>query len=66
MIQDSLVCLNMNDPIPENISGSKVYKHEFSHSIQWGYLVLGIALLYLAWRLGPAITKRGSSEHGGD
>gem|GEM_PF-4981972 len=56
----------MNDPIPENISGSKVYKHEFSHSIQWGYLVLGIALLYLAWRLGPAITKRGSSEHGGD
>lgn len=37
------------EPEPENVSGEIVRKHSFEHRINWGYLVLGLALLYIAY-----------------
>jgi hypothetical protein len=39
----------MQDPVPENISGSKVESHEFVHQIQWGYVVLGFAVIVVVY-----------------
>jgi hypothetical protein len=37
----------MADPVPENISGEKTvaYSHEIHHSINWGYVVIGVAVI---------------------
>lgn len=46
----------MRDPNPENIAGRKVQVHEFSHEIQWGYVVLGLLGLFVAWKLFGGIS----------
>jgi len=35
----------MQDPVPENIEGSKVETHEFIHRIDWGQVALAVAAL---------------------
>jgi len=35
----------MQDPTPENITGRKV--HVVNHEVNWGYVVLGIAAIYV-------------------
>ena len=37
----------MADPVPENISGEKTvaYSHEIHHSVNWGYVVIGVAVI---------------------
>jgi hypothetical protein len=44
----------MQDPLPENIDGSKVVTHSVEHSIDWGHVSIGVGLMALAfvtWRL---------------
>lgn len=35
----------MQDPVPENIQGSKMETHEFVHRIDWGYVAVSVAAL---------------------
>lgn len=39
----------MQDPIAENISGSKVESHEFVHRVEWGYVALGVAAIVVVY-----------------
>lgn len=41
----------MKDPEPANIRGVKASKHQFSHSIRWDYMVIGVGFLYVAWKV---------------
>lgn len=52
----------MEDPLPENIQGSKQvkYTHQMNHHIQWGYVALGVAVIVLALSFGPPLL--GDSE----
>lgn len=42
--------MSMQDPQPENITGEKHVTHSIEWRINVGYLVLGAALLYVAWK----------------
>ena len=35
----------MQDPLPENIDGSKQVSHSVNHHINWGHVALGLGLL---------------------
>ena len=39
----------MADPVPENISGEKsvAYSHEIHHRVNWGYVALGVAAIFV-------------------
>lgn len=41
----------MDDPIPENIEGSKEVVHSYEHRIDWGYVALGAGLIAIAYVL---------------
>jgi len=41
----------MQDPIQENIEGSKQVVHTYEHRIDWGYVIVGIAVLILAYAI---------------
>lgn len=41
----------MQDPLPENIEGSKRTVHRVEHQIHWGYVFGGLGLLVLAFVL---------------
>ena len=47
----------MRDPNPSNISGVKVQRHVFKHSINWGYVALAVAVALIAWKALPAVTS---------
>ena len=51
----------MADPVPENISGEKTvaYSHEIHHSVNWGYVVIGVAVI-------AALLWLRSADLGGD
>jgi hypothetical protein len=37
------------DPAPENIQGTIVQKHTFTHEVNWGHVMLAVALLAIAY-----------------
>lgn len=37
------------EPAPENVTGEVVRRHSFKHSVNWGYVILGVAVLYVAY-----------------
>lgn len=39
----------MQDPIPENIDGSKQVVHKVEHRINWGYVALAVGGLVVGW-----------------
>ena len=41
----------MRDPKPENISGEKVRRQVFKHEINWGYVAVAVAMIYVVYRL---------------
>lgn len=47
----------MRDPDPSNISGEKVQRHVFKHSINWGYVALAVAISLVAWKAVPAVAS---------
>jgi hypothetical protein len=52
----------MQDPIPENIEGRKVKRHEFSHVVNWGYVAVGVGVLALSWVLYRALIDEQDRE----
>lgn len=52
----------MKDPKPENISGSKVSKHSVNWEVNVGYLVLGIAAIYVTWKASKLFGSSSGSE----
>lgn len=52
----------MRDPQPENIEGLK--RHTFGWEIQVdvGLLLLGLALLFAAWKLAPLFTSQNDKD----
>jgi hypothetical protein len=47
----------MRDPSPENISGEKVQRHVFKHSINWGYVAIAVAVALVAVKFAPAVAS---------
>lgn len=45
----------MQDPQPENIEGMMEEVHRFEHSINWGHLVLGLAIIVFLIQFGPPL-----------
>jgi len=41
----------VRDPNPSNITGEKVQRHVFKHSINWGYVAIAIAAVVVALKL---------------
>lgn len=53
------------EPDPENVSGEIVRKHSFEHQINWGQVVLGIAVLYVAYQAAKLLDTD-ESDSGSD
>lgn len=47
----------MEDPLPENITGSKEVQHAVNHEINWGHVALGVAVIVLAMKFGPPVLR---------
>jgi hypothetical protein len=47
----------MRDPSPENISGEKVQRHVFKHSINWGYIAIALAVVLAVLTFAPAASS---------
>lgn len=54
----------MQDPLPSNIDGQKVVSHEVQHSVNWGYVAVAVAAIYVGSRLLSDV-DRGKDEGGG-
>jgi len=54
----------MRDPNPENISGSKVQKHEFKHVVNWGHVTLGLVLILLLVLAARYVSTEGGRTAG--
>lgn len=54
--------VGMNDPLPENIAGEKRVTHSVEHSINWGHVALGVAVLALVLYLNSLGSRRSSEE----
>jgi hypothetical protein len=56
----------MEDPLPENIEGSVVRTHKFSHTIRWDYLAIaaiaGYVLVKLSGWLGSSVDRDGQDQ----
>lgn len=55
--------VSVRDPLPENVSGEVVESHEFSHKVDWGHVVIGIAVIYVVWK-GSGLFEQGNDEGG--
>lgn len=51
------------EPLPENVSGEVVESHAFEHRVDWGHVALGIAVVYVAWKLSRMLDE-GNDEEG--
>lgn len=54
----------MRDPEPANISGEKVQRHVFKHEINWGYVILAIAAVAVAWKLSQSVDEGNHEDDG--
>lgn len=52
----------MQDPQPENITGEKQVVHSVEHRINWGYVILGVAAIYVTWKARGIFSSSSSSE----
>jgi hypothetical protein len=52
----------MEDPLPENIEGSKRVTHTVEHRINWGYVAVAFVGLVLLVKVGPVLASRSSEE----
>lgn len=56
----------MRDPSPQNISGEKVQRHVFKHSINWGYVALALAVIVVGWKIAPAASSSDDGDKNQD
>jgi hypothetical protein len=54
----------MEDPLPENIEGSKRVVHSIEHSVNWSHVAVALVVLYLLVAVGPSLLDRAGSEDG--
>jgi len=54
----------MEDPLPENIEGSKRVVHKVNHEIHWGHALLGAAVIVLVLSFGPPLLGGSDDEEG--
>jgi hypothetical protein len=47
----------MDDPMPENIDGTKVERHTFEHRMPWGQIAIGVGLIALAYAIHKALDR---------
>jgi hypothetical protein len=52
----------MQDPTPENITGSKIQKHTFEHQIRWDLLIAAVVAGFVAWKLFGGLSLGSDSE----
>jgi hypothetical protein len=52
----------MEDPLPENIEGSKRVVHSIEHSVNWSHVAVALVVLYLLVAVGPSLLDRAGSE----
>ena len=52
----------MEDPLPENIDGTKRVVHSVEHSVNWGHVALAVAGLALIVAVAPALSRSSSEE----
>jgi hypothetical protein len=45
----------VRDPHPDNISGEKHVQHVVEHSVDWGHVALGLAGIFVAWKLAQLL-----------
>lgn len=50
----------MRDPKPENITGEK--RHSFEWSVDVGQVLLGLAIIYAAWKGAQLLSGEGNDE----
>lgn len=50
----------MRDPKPENITGSK--QHRIEWQVDVGQVLLGLALIYVAWKVAPLFAEGNDEE----
>lgn len=43
----------MRDPLPENITGSKRIAHTVQHEVNWGYVAMAVAVIFLVLYFDP-------------
>lgn len=54
----------MIDPVRENIDGEMIETHSFEHRIDWGYVALGLAAIFVVWKVSVALDG-GKDDEGG-
>ena len=52
----------MEDPLPENIDGTKRVVHSVEHSVNWGHVALAVAGLALIVTIAPALSRSSSRD----
>lgn len=52
----------MRDPKPENISGEKRHSFSWEIEVDVGQLLLGLAVLFVAWKLAPLFTSQNDKD----
>jgi len=52
----------MQDPQPENITGTKQVVHRVEHNIHWGYVAAGVGLLAVAFVLYRLLDLDGEDD----
>lgn len=50
------------EPDPSNVSGEVVRRHSFEHQVNWGHVVLGLAILYVAYHGVRLLDSEGSDS----
>lgn len=54
----------MQDPTPENITGSKIQKHTFEHQIRWDLLIAAVVAGFVAWKVFGGLSLGNDSGSG--
>ena len=54
----------MRDPMPENIDGEMIETHSFENRIDWGYVALGLAAIFVMWKVSVALDRGKDDEDG--
>jgi len=49
----------MDDPLPENIEGAKRVTHRVEHSVNWGHVMLGLAVVAVVLYLSGGDSSEG-------
>lgn len=52
----------MQDPSPENITGSKQVSHVVEHKINWGHVAIGLAVIFVVWKMSGLLEGEASED----